>query len=176
MGIKSTDLMKAGIRIPADPSSPPIKRNVRRGTGKAAQRKQMALGLTKPAAFSGGVVTLWMPLKVISEANRRDNWRAAHARGKAQRVRIGQEFLLARQLLRFVRKPYIVKLTRIGPGDPLDGDNLQRAFKAARDEVAKCLGVDDGDKTAIRFRYSQSVGRQFMVRISISTTTERQGK
>ncbi len=115
----------------------------------------------------GCVVTLWMHLKVISEANRRDNWRAAHARSKAQRNRVSYEFLAARRLLALVHKPYIIKLTRIGPGDPLDSDNLQRAFKACRDEVAKCLGVDDGDTESIRFRYSQTVGAQFMVRIRI---------
>jgi len=41
-----------------------------------------------------------------------------------------------------------VTLTPVAPR-ALDGDNLQSAFKAPRDEVARWLGVDDADPRVV---------------------------
>jgi hypothetical protein len=50
--------------------------------------------------------------------------------------------------------PVVVTLTRIAPRR-LDSDNLQGGCKAARDEVAAWLGVDDADPR-VEWRYEQS--------------------
>jgi hypothetical protein len=51
-----------------------------------------------------------------------------------------------------------VLLTRVGPTNGLDDDNLASALKAVRDEVAKWLGVDDRDRLKVRYRYAQRRG------------------
>lgn len=54
--------------------------------------------------------------------------------------------------------PWTVTLTRIASRE-FDDDNLQAAFKAFRDEVAAVLGVNDGDRAAVVWRYRQLVQR-----------------
>jgi hypothetical protein len=55
-----------------------------------------------------------------------------------------------------VDPPCVVTLTRIGP-KPLDGDNLQSAFKTVRDQIASLLRVDDADPR-VEWRYGQRKG------------------
>lgn len=105
-------------------------------------------------------VSLTLPCRVVSEANRPtgEGWPAAHRRRKRQ-----QEALDAARLAAgfgyvggFVpRTPCVVTLTHVGPA--MDGDNLQRAFKALRDAVAAWLGVDDADPR-VRWEYDQRPG------------------
>ena len=52
--------------------------------------------------------------------------------------------------------PVVVTLTRIAPR-ALDGDNLQGAFKAMRDEVAKWIGVPD-NHPSVTWEYGQRRG------------------
>lgn len=58
--------------------------------------------------------------------------------------------------------PVHVALTRIGPR-LLDDDNVQAALKSIRDEIAKQLGVDDGDRLKITFSYEQLIGKWSVV-------------
>lgn len=61
----------------------------------------------------------------------------------------------------FARMPgrFVVELTRIAPGDPLDAhDNLPGSFKAVVDGICDHLQVDDGDRTRVRFEYRQQKG------------------
>lgn len=63
--------------------------------------------------------------------------------------------------------PVLVTLTRISPHhQELDDDNLYASLKAVRDQVAEELGVDDGDKSRIRFEPKQERG-PWGVRITI---------
>jgi hypothetical protein len=81
-------------------------------------------------------VRLLLPLRLDSAANLRERWQV-----RARRVASQRQFVAA-----YIRHqpvpalPVVVTLVRIAPR-ALDGDNLQSAFKAVRDEVAKWLGV-----------------------------------
>jgi len=93
-------------------------------------------------------------LRLESEANKRDKW-AAVKRAKEQR------YSVAIRIASFKRSrpplPVILTITRIAPR-LLDDDNLARACKAVRDEIAKAYSVDDRDD-AITWRYSQRTGK-----------------
>jgi hypothetical protein len=109
-------------------------------------------------------MTLLIPHRLPSAANERLHWRVKAKRTRAQRelvaVYIGGK---PRPTL-----PVVVTLTRIAPR-ALDGDNLQGAFKAMRDEVAKWLGVPD-NHPSIRWEYAQRRGGvgEYAVSISIA--------
>ena len=65
--------------------------------------------------------------------------------------------------------PVIVRMVRIAPR-AFDDDNLSGAFKAMRDGVADAYGIDDKDRSRIRFEYDQERGapHQYGVRIEVS--------
>jgi hypothetical protein len=80
-----------------------------------------------------------IPLRTVSAANEHEQWRARHRRIKAEREAIAW-------LLKSKRPPplpVVVTMTRVGPTNGLDDDNLPSAFKGIRDEIARWLGVDD---------------------------------
>ena len=125
---------------------------------------------------------LWLkitlPIKTVSEANRRDRW-GAIKRKKEQRKVVGlalgkplaRSSALAAQL---DQGGLDVVLTRITPSARgLDDDNAASAFKAIRDEVAVWLGIDDRDPR-VRWTVRQEKGRPktWQVRIEIR---ERRG-
>lgn len=65
-------------------------------------------------------------------------------------------------------KRLVVELTRVAPGQPLDDhDNLRGALKAYVDGIADHLGVDDGDRTRVRWLYAQERG-PWAVRFTVS--------
>lgn len=82
-------------------------------------------------------------IKTISENNAREKWQVRHRRRVMQRERVHLHWLAHRACK--VAAPYTITLTRIA-GRKLDGDNLQGALKAVRDQVAKELGINDGDE------------------------------
>lgn len=118
---------------------------------------------------------LILPLKVISEANamsRRGapgHWREKLKRKHAQQQEVMVEMSNA-MLGRRVNLPCLVTLTRIGP-KKLDKDNLANSFKAVQDQVAKSLGVDDGDESKIDWKYDQIAvsKRHYQVKIDINS-------
>lgn len=79
-------------------------------------------------------------LQIKSEANQRGRWGAGAKRASKQRDVVAA--LLSGCARRAI--PCEVRIVRVAPGR-LDDDNLARACKAVRDEVAVWLGVDDGD-------------------------------
>jgi hypothetical protein len=88
-----------------------------------------------------------MPIKILSEANLRNGHMARWRRGKAQKQVVG--FILPSHLTSTHKTPpLVITLVRlIGKGGQrLDDDNNVGGFKAVRDAVAACLGIDDGDK------------------------------
>lgn len=70
----------------------------------------------------------------------------------------------------FLKMPgrFVVELTRIAPGKPLDAhDNLPGSMKAIVDGICDRLGIDDGDTARIRFVYAQEKG-PWCVRFKVS--------
>lgn len=108
--------------------------------------------------FVGNVSTQFR-LVVVSEPNTREHWTK-----KQQRVSGQRNSVVAYELVRVkpsvhllvglpLARPVTVTLTRLGPRE-LDGDNLEGAFKAVRDEVASFLQVDDRDRR-VNWLYAQ---------------------
>lgn len=67
----------------------------------------------------------------------------------------------------------LVALTR----RDLDSDNLQGACKPLRDQIARSIGIDDGDK-CINWEYSQCRTRgteAVLVKIELTTPPDRKG-
>lgn len=118
------------------------------------------------------VVTLQLPIRVVSEANQREHWARKAARAKAQRSAAclavkGHAWRVVATMGAPSRPRLVVTLTRIGVRS-LDSDNLARAFKAVRDGIADALGIDDGD-SRIDWRYEQRRGgvREYAVEIRL---------
>lgn len=64
--------------------------------------------------------------------------------------RAAEAFLQLVQGLPRPSLPVRVTFSRIGEGDD---DNIERGMKPLRDRIAEWLGVDDGDKTKVRWAY-----------------------
>ena len=114
------------------------------------------------------VLSVEIPIKTVSELNRREHWASRARRVKAQRAAT----MLALRCCRVQpREEYLgamtirVLLVRVGPRR-LDGDNLQGALKAVRDAVAEWIGIDDGDPI-YEWIYAQETGKPASVRIHI---------
>jgi hypothetical protein len=93
-----------------------------------------------------------LPIKTVSEANQRDHWRVKSERRQAQQLAtkvIFQNELRGRKVV----LPCVVKLTRVSC-KLMDGDNCQGSLKHVRDQIARIIGVDDGDPR-IKFEYGQ---------------------
>jgi hypothetical protein len=125
------------------------------GGMRAMQAKRLAKGRVELVRYSchrtdGGVV-LVVPVRIVSEPNRPAHWTTKAARCSAQQRAVGACLL---GLGKPPPGPWIVVLTRLGPRD-LDTDNLAAGCKAARDEIARWLGVDDGDVKRVRWCYGQ---------------------
>jgi len=101
------------------------------------------------------VLCVLVPVRIESEANRREHW-ATVAQRKAVHRTMGRCSLGEARAQR-PALPCTITLTRIGPRD-LDDDNLASGFKAFRDGVADWLGIDDGDKR-LTWRYAQRRGK-----------------
>lgn len=95
------------------------------------------------------MITCHLPIKTVSEANRRDHWAVKAKRAKSQRH-------TAAMLVPRFGLPCVVTLVRIGP-KALDTDNLAGALKAVRDGVADRLGVQDNDPR-VTWKYDQKRG------------------
>lgn len=109
-----------------------------------------------------------IPVKIVSEMNWRGHWASRHRRLKKQRQlafayclkSLGNEWRGGGR--------FRVLLSRIkGYRErDFDGDNLQSAFKAVRDGIAKYLGIDDGSDQ-ILWEYRQEKGAAPGVRVEI---------
>lgn len=93
-------------------------------------------------------------IKTVSEANQREHWRTKHGRKKSQQ----SDFHLlwrgyGRQGKPVVLQGSTVIFTRYSCKE-LDQDNLAGAFKHVQDQLARELGIDDGDGS-VKWRYEQ---------------------
>ena len=87
--------------------------------------------------------------------NDREHWRVRAKRVKAEKERAAWE------LAKWAEKPplpAVVTLTRFAPSNGLDDDNLAGSLKGVRDAVAAWLGVDDRDRSRVRYVYEQQRG------------------
>jgi hypothetical protein len=114
------------------------------------------------------VIFVRVPIRIVSEANRRDHWRTSARRHHHQRV----EAFTALRVAHGPNDdagPHMITLVRIAPR-ALDDDNLAAGFKAARDGVADWLKIDDGDKR-LTWRYEQRKGKpgEYAAEIVIET-------
>ena len=87
-------------------------------------------------------VSVVVPVRIESEANRHEHWRKAWARKQLHRK------FAAICLAHIKDRPpagarVLINMRRIAPR-LLDDDNLVSGFKALRDGVADWLGIDDG--------------------------------
>jgi hypothetical protein len=97
-------------------------------------------------------VILTISMRLPSAANLREHWAAKAKRVKQQRQAVAM-FIGGRPKPAL---PVVVTLVRIAPR-ALDSDNLQSAFKAPRDEIARWLGVADNDPR-VGWEYAQRRG------------------
>lgn len=108
-----------------------------------------------------------VPLRTSPGGNNREHFMARHRRVNRERAAVHAAWPRACGVKVRPLPPVDVLLVRIKPrGKLLDSDNLTMSLKSVRDQVARELGVDDGDVAHIRFRYSQH-GGPWGVRISI---------
>jgi hypothetical protein len=107
-------------------------------------------------------VSVVLPIRVMSEANMRGNWRGGAGRSKAHRAAAFRGL----PSICPVRAPIIVVLTRVAT-HCLDSDNLARALKAVRDGVSDWLGIDDGDESRVVFLVQQRKAQIHAVGIEI---------
>ena len=102
------------------------------------------------------------PLRTGSGLNGREHHMQRSRRVK--RERLSTAWMLATVLQR-PALPCVVTLTRLGPSNGLDDDNLAGALKGVRDEVARWIGVDDRDRKTVRYQYEQQRAKTWAVRI-----------
>lgn len=88
------------------------------------------------------------------------------ARQRKERAAVQQAWMVARMHRVTVELPAVVTITRVGPGHA-DDDNLNGMAKTVRDEVARLIGINDGDHR-IAWLYRQERG-PYGVKVSIQT-------
>ena len=110
-----------------------------------------------------------IPIRTVPGLNAREHFRARARRVKAERQTTA--WLLAPLAKPDV--PCVVLLTRIGPSNGLDDDNLAGALKAVRDEIARWLGVDDRRSEIVKYRYAQRRGKAWGVSVEFQTMEGR---
>lgn len=119
------------------------------------------------AVFDGGRVIL-IPLRTVPGQNAREHWQQRSRRVKKERAAVAW-------VLKGATRPPLpcsVLLTRVGPSNGLDDDNLAGSLKSVRDEVARWLGVDDRDRLTVRYRYAQARAKEWAVRVEFGEPAE----
>lgn len=101
-------------------------------------------------------------LRLVSEANARGSWHGGASRAAQQRRTVALFFRSLRCAV-----PCNVRIIRVAPSR-LDDDNLARAAKAVRDQLAEWLGVDDRDER-VSWTVAQTKGgvREYAVRVIV---------
>lgn len=84
-----------------------------------------------------------IPVRTVSEANQREHHMARYRRKVAQQTTTAA---FCRQWLDGLPpKPWRITLTRYGPR-LMDRDNNAGSFKHVQDQLAREIGIDDGDE------------------------------
>lgn len=117
---------------------------------------------------SAAVLTVELPIRTFSEANRRGHWSKGHKQVGDQR-RVIEMAMRAHANARGLKVtfPCTVKITRLAP-DKLDpGDGLPMSQKHTRDGVADWLGINDRDDATVHYEYAQLPSKHYGVRIEV---------
>jgi len=117
------------------------------------------------------MLSVVVPIRTVSEMNRRDHWSARHRRSRQQQELTTLLLRTANVDPSLLKPPFVVRLTRVGPGSIKDSDNLAAGTKAVRDAVAAFLKVDDADLvsgSAVRWEVRQERGPVYELRIEIA--------
>jgi len=147
--------------------------------GERADQRSEAVGATGDGGAEAGAapppdaakpsLRFTIPVKTVSESNRRDHWTQRAKRVSVQRnaaaIYVYQASMwtngfrcLPKQLIgRSPAGKLTITMTRVSPGT-LDDDNLRGALKGVRDGIATSLGIDDGDPS-LRWEYAQRPGK-----------------
>lgn len=119
-------------------------------------------------------ISFWIPLKTVPAGNSREHPMARHKRVKKERL------ATAMAVLTSGNKPFlrgciwagkvIVTLTRVSPRKLDLGDNLPMSLKSCRDQLAKEMGIDDGDsRVAWIYLQARGVPRERRVLAQVET-------
>ena len=117
-------------------------------TGKPVGLRAVTVPTFLPLGYS---LTIRLPVKVKSEMNQRDHWTARRRRFADQAT----VFLTEAHWLGTARPPLPCTITFTHRGRPIDGDNLQGAFKGLRDLIATWLRCEDDADPRLDWRYAQ---------------------
>jgi hypothetical protein len=124
--------------------------------------------LTVSVGAVHGSIEVDLPVRIVSEMNGRDHWTKVHKRSKDHHHAVFYTLVPFKKLLGMIAgsdERIVVTFTRLGPGH-FDSDNLASGFKFCRDEVAKMLGINDGDER-FDWRYEQVSARMHSARVRI---------
>lgn len=108
-----------------------------------------------------------IPIKTVSEANRRGHWAKHRIRESEQRY---YGAMYSRQWRDKIPKPVRrIKLTRVRGkrGRRLDQGNLAMSMKHVQDGICDALGIKDGDES-IEWVYAQRAGDEWCVEVEIN--------
>lgn len=144
-------LAKPAVIRPAPRLPPAAQAVVDRIAAEARAANSLPVGLTLPIRTERGL-------------NNRE-----HPMARARRVRKERELVVLGWAAAGAHLE--VKLTRISPRAAGDDDGDVGALKAVRDQVAELLGIDDGDKKRLRFRYGEPEKGDYAVRIEVRLAT-----
>lgn len=159
----------AGMSAPVQWSKPRRARGKVATPGAVPKRRRVPIRFVDagPVAIDGAFVAVDLPLRVVSEGNKRGHWARRAERTKQARG-LAQTMLRAHAPAQWDGSPLAVILTRIAPCK-LDDDNLRASLKATRDGVADWLGIDDRD-ARVRWLYDQERAgvRTYGVRVHVT--------
>lgn len=108
-------------------------------------------GLGMPEASTGvvgsggGAVEVVIPIRTVSALNAREHWTKRTRRVKAERMATFYTLKPHKP----PAMPCVVTMTRLGPSNGLDDDNLRGALKGVRDQIAEWFGIDDRDPRVV---------------------------
>lgn len=111
---------------------------------------------------------LTIPIRTVSALNTREYWRARAKRVKKERE--ATAWLLNGKTPPSL--PCAVLLTRIGPTNGLDDDNLPGSAKGVRDQLAQWLGIDDRSPL-VKWAYAQRRDEFWGIEVEIGHALEK---
>ena len=128
--------------------------------------KKRRLAAGGPLIQRPSPIELMMPIRADVSANSRLHYMERARKVKAQREAVA--WLLSRK--RPPPEPIVVHLTRFSPAQALpDDDNVVTSMKGVRDAIAAWAGIDDRDRSRIRFVYEDPVRGPWAVKAVIQS-------
>lgn len=100
--------------------------------------------------YKASIVFEW---HVTTPENQRVHWAV-----KSKRVKREREWMNLKWRENGRPRPPLpckITFTRVAPRFLDEGDNLASAFKAFRDELCECIGINDSPSAPVEFKYTQ---------------------